>query len=146
MASLLNKLCTQYYDLSPLEFDQRRTVNPEYVKRLQVNKNWYLMQLRTRCIKDVKVGRECSELISRLDYDEIKDLMFSDDFNKAILTNCLQLGLDMCNDHLIRASTECLIRQIVLINSQLPRPPHQVSYFCYLFIYRRVTKGGLELT
>ncbi|XP_063922689.1 huntingtin isoform X2 [Zophobas morio] len=123
LSSLLNKLCTQYYDISPLEFDQKRCVNPGYIKKLQINKTWFLSQLRKKC-----TNKETVQLLSRLSYEELISFLKSGDFCKVLFKECLRLGLNSVGTSespLIRASVECLLDEVKKICDRIPQP-HQV--------------------
>jgi hypothetical protein len=130
LSSLLNKLCTQYYDISPLEFDQKRSVNPDYIKKLQINENWYLAQIRGKCN-----NKETAQLLCRLNYEELSRFMRNGDFYKGIFKECIQLGLNCTKrdkaeveSPLIKASVECLLDEVRKICDRVPEP-HQVLLF-----------------
>lgn len=129
MVSLLNKLSMQYYDLSPLEFVQRRIVNPEYIKRLKINKKWYLSQIQGR-YSETNIGRETAELLSHLEYNEIISFLSSSDFNKLCLQDCIKLGLKQHTfkeePTILKACAHCLLKDITSIITRIPTP-HQVS-------------------
>lgn len=141
LVSLLNKLSAQYYDLSPIELQQRRIVNAEYVKKLKINKKWYLSQIQSR-YDNVSVGRETAELLKELEYNEMISFMSSSGFNKFSLKYCFRLGLSQFhhnkfhNSDLIRASVDCLLKDITCIVSRITQT-HQVGYLsnCLLFIF-----------
>ncbi|CAG9829715.1 unnamed protein product [Diabrotica balteata] len=131
LVSLLNKLSVQFYDLSPIEFEQRRVVNPEYIKKLKIDRKWYLTQIQIK-YKDSNIGREMAELLSKLEYNEIVSFMSSSGFNKHNLKDCLRLGLigvdklktnGRCD--LLRASIDCLLKDISSVVCKIPEP-HQV--------------------
>ncbi|XP_018571399.1 huntingtin [Anoplophora glabripennis] len=131
LISLLNKLSMQYYDLSPLEFAQRRVVNPEYIKRLKINKKWYLSQIQGR-YSEANIGRETAKLLSHLEYNEIISFMSSSDFNKVCLQDCIKLGLKYFEQHnakeepaILKACSDCLLKDITSIVTRIPTP-HQV--------------------
>lgn len=123
----------QYYDLSPLEFAQRRIVNPEYIKRLKINKKWYLSQIQGR-YSEANIGRETAELLSHLEYNEIISFMSSSEFNKLCLQDCIKLGLKYFEQHtmkegpaILKACADCLLKDITSIVNRIPTP-HQVSW------------------
>ncbi|CAH1155948.1 unnamed protein product [Phaedon cochleariae] len=130
LVSLLNKLSVQYYDLTPIEFEQRRVVNPEYIKKLKINKKWYLSQIETK-YSDPTIAKETAQLLDKLEYSEILSCMSSSAFNKSCLRNCLRLGLTnvrkQAKSDLVRASTECLVKDIASLVAKMPCP-HQVIY------------------
>lgn len=127
LVSLLNKLSTQFYDLSPLELDQRRSVNPEYIKKLHINKTWYLSQITTKCRTNF-CGNELAELLSRLDYEELTLIMSHRDFNPLLLKNCIEYAMDLIKDDepvLLKASVFCLLKIVANFRGLFPKP-HQV--------------------
>ncbi|XP_008191527.2 huntingtin [Tribolium castaneum] len=112
LSSLLNKLCTQYYDISPLEFDQKRSVNPDYIKKLAIDKNWYLAQIREKCN-----SKETAQLLTRLDYEELCNFLRNADFSKVVFKECLRLGLDRNKtvEPLITATVTCLSEEVTTV-------------------------------
>ena len=141
MSSLLNKLCTQYYDISPLEFDQKRCVNPGYIKKLQINKTWFLSQLRKKC-----TNKETVQLLSRLSYEELISFLKSGDFCKVLFKECLRLGLNSVGTSespLIRASVECLLDEVKKICDRIPQP-HQVVVFLVKIGHNNAIVVGLQ--
>lgn len=126
LVGLLNKLSTQFYDLTPLEFDRRRSVNPEDIKGLQVNKEWYLKQMNNCC-------EEIAMLMNKLSYDEIISVISVNGFDKNWIESCLQLGVNgikksKLNEEppIVKASIYCLLNELASIRSKLPKP-HQVN-------------------
>ncbi|RZC38340.1 huntingtin-like [Asbolus verrucosus] len=127
LSSLLNRLCTQYYEVNPLELDQKRCVNPDYIKQLQINKSWYLSQIRGKCN-----SKETAQLLSCLNYEELKIFMENEDFNRAVFKECFRLGWCAIKKNqleeeppLIKASVECLLKEVADICERIPQP-HQV--------------------
>lgn len=132
VVSLLNKLSVHYYDLSPIEFEQRRIVKPEYIQKLKVDKKWYLSQIQTK-YNDSSIGRFMAELLNKIEYNEILSFMSSSGFNKNILRDCLRLGLVNLNKlranegcDLLRASIDCLLKDVSSIVFKIYEP-HQVN-------------------
>ncbi|XP_056637539.1 huntingtin [Diorhabda sublineata] len=130
LVSLLNKLSVQYYNLTPIEFEQRRIVDPDYIKKLNIDRNWYLNQIKSK-FKECSIGKEIAELLMKLEYTEIVGFMTSNEFNKQYLKDCLNLGLvntkkfqlDRCD--LLGASVDCILKEVSGIISRVPQP-HQV--------------------
>lgn len=119
LSSLLNKLCTQYYDISPLEFDQKRSVNPDYIKKLEINKSWYLAQIREKCN-----NKETAQLLTRLDYEELCNFLRNATFSKVVFKECLRLGLELKNGSeelaLITATVTCLLEEVTRVCEKNP--------------------------
>uniref|UniRef100_A0A1Y1K0T3 Huntingtin n=1 Tax=Photinus pyralis TaxID=7054 RepID=A0A1Y1K0T3_PHOPY len=131
LVSLLNRLATQYYDISPLEFDQSRAVNPEYIKNLQVNKAWYISQVKSRC-RSNKIEPEMGEVLSHLDYGDLLNIMSNKDFNVIVLKDCITWSVNFAKENhineepdLLRASINVLIKNVGNIRSLLPKS-HQI--------------------
>lgn len=140
LVSLLNKLSSQFYDLSPIEFDQRRVVNPADIKQLNVDKKWFLTQIQGR-YSESRLGMETAELLNKLEYSEVLSFMSSADFNKMCIKDCILLSLRDFNikklsqePDLLKASTDCLLKDITGIISRLPKP-HHVSLSPQLLLY-----------
>nr|CAI5834822.1 unnamed protein product [Callosobruchus analis] len=129
LVSLLNKLSVQHYDLNPIEFEQRRTVNPAHIKTLKINKKWYLSQIQAR-YDDVNVAKETAELLSRLEYNEMISFMSSSSFNKSCLKDCMMLGLQMNGkdeeSDIAKASVDCLVKDVTSVVSRITHPQQVV--------------------
>lgn len=131
MTSLLNKLATQYYDLSPLEFDQRRTVNPEYVKKLQINKAWYLSQVKSRC-RSGDQGPEIAQLLSLLESGDLAEVLRMKDFHPPILQECILWCIEQgssADTALFKSTVEVVLMGVRELRALFPKP-HQVSTYC----------------
>lgn len=133
LISLLNKLSTQFYDLSPVELDQRRSVNPDYIKKLHINKTWYQSQISTKC-RSASGGAEIAELLRHLEYDELMAVMSHRDFNPLLLKDCIEWACAEIRREglqeepvLLKASVECLLKIVVNLRGVFPKP-HQVSF------------------
>lgn len=132
LISLLNKLSSQFYDLSPVDLDQRRSVNPDYIKKLHINKSWYLSQVSTKC-RSTLCSSEVAELLSKLEFDELVSIMSHKDFNPLLLKDCIDWGTNSIKkEHLteepavLKASIHCLLKTVVYARSLFPKP-HQVK-------------------
>lgn len=129
---MLNKLASKYYDLSPLELDLGRNVNPESVHKIVTNKAWYLSQVKLRCCQNTYLGPESAELLNKLPYDDIIFIMSQKDFNKLILKDCIKLTLNIYDGEmteessLLKTTTEILIKHVLYLKSLVPKS-HQVS-------------------
>lgn len=135
--SLLNKLATYFYDHSPLELDQRRTVNPEYIKKLTINKSWYLSQVKSRCRTACSSGVAAS-LLADLEYDELVGIMSQRDFDKTVLKECILWGVREIKmkrlgeePALLKAAICCLLKEVAHARSLFPKP-HQVRQFFFM--------------
>ncbi|XP_076231541.1 huntingtin [Calliopsis andreniformis] len=148
LVSLLNRLSVQYYDLSPLEFDQCRPFNPSTVKSIQLDRNWFLSQVKLRCCNP-NAGyntSEAAQLLMDLDFEDCLSIFSSKEFNITILKPCIILGARMSVEKcqklefgvaqnekdfnfeaspLYNAVKQCLLEHIRYINELMPKP-HQV--------------------
>ncbi|XP_011641684.1 huntingtin isoform X2 [Pogonomyrmex barbatus] len=148
LVSLLNKLAVQYYDLSPLELDQCRPFNPSTVKSVQLDRNWFLSQVRLRCCH-ASAGNnpmELAQLLKDLDFDDCLSILSCKEFNLKILKHCVILGarltIEKCQklefgkaqsekdfyfdaSPLYVAAKQCLLEHIHYICELLPKP-HQI--------------------
>ncbi|XP_034181194.2 huntingtin [Osmia lignaria lignaria] len=95
LVSLLNKLGVQYYDLSPLELDQCRPFNPSTVKSIQLDRNWFLSQVKLRCCNPIASYNpsETAQLLKDLDFEDSLSILSSKEFNITILKACIILGV-----------------------------------------------------
>lgn len=148
LVSLLNKLAVQYYDLSPLELDQCRPFNPSTVKSIQLDRNWFLSQVRLRCCH-ASAGNnpmELAQLLQDLDFDDCLNILSCKEFNLKILKHCIILGarlsVERCQklefgqaqsekdfhfdaSPLYVAAKQCLLEHIHYICELVPKP-HQI--------------------
>ncbi|KAK4875471.1 hypothetical protein RN001_011893 [Aquatica leii] len=131
LVGLLNRLAIQYYDISPLEFNQTHNLNPEYIKNLQINKSWYVSQVKSKC-RCNKVDPEIAELLYNLYYEDLINIMANKDFNRLILKHSIMWSLNNIRENglenepdLLKASINCLIKNIVDVANLLPKS-HQV--------------------
>lgn len=137
----MNKLCTQFYDLTPIECKQNKAINPNHLKAIDINKNWYISQIKFNCY-NVNAGKEISELLMQLEYEDLESLMNSDEFNVHLLKECLKLAKNPMNgsylteeSHFFKASVNYLMKQIKNMMKQLP-PNHQVNaYYIIMLCY-----------
>ncbi|XP_032690213.1 huntingtin isoform X2 [Odontomachus brunneus] len=148
LISLLNKLAVQYYDLSPLELDQCRPFNPSTVKNIQLDRNWFLSQVKLRCCH-ASAGNnpiELAQLLKDLDFDDCLSILSCKEFNLKILKHCIILGarlsVERCQklefgkaqsekdfnfdaSPLYVAAKQCLLEHIRYICELMPKP-HQI--------------------
>ncbi|XP_012536228.1 huntingtin [Monomorium pharaonis] len=148
LVSLLNKLAVQYYDLSPLELDQCRPFNPSTVKSVQLDRNWFLSQVRVRCCHSSAGNNpmELAQLLKDLDFDDCLSILSCKEFNLKILKHCVILGarltIEKCQklefgkaqsekdfdfnaSPLYVAAKQCLLEHIHYICELVPKP-HQI--------------------
>lgn len=51
LVSILNKLGSQCFALSPLENDQARPLSPASIQQMKLDKEWYISQVKLRSVK-----------------------------------------------------------------------------------------------
>lgn len=138
LVSLLNKLSMHVYDLNLLDFNERRTVNPEHMKKLKINKSWYFEQVKAKCCGQTS-GPEAAEMLSKLTFEEQLEILSHEDFNKLVIKDCVLWAVNMikCDGwveepDLLKSSVICLLKDVSSVVNCLPRP-HQVMYrrSCY---------------
>lgn len=145
LVSLLNKLGVQYYDLSPLELDQCRPFNPSTVKSIQLDRNWFLSQVKLRCCNsNINYNlSEAAQLLKVLDFEDCLGILSSKEFNIAILKPCIILGVRMSVEKcqklefgvaqnekdfnfetspLYSAAKQCLLDHIHYVIDLMPKP------------------------
>lgn len=148
LVSLLNKLAVQYYDLSPLELDQCRPFNPSTIKSIQLDRNWFLSQVKLRCCHANASNNpmESAQLLKDLDFDDCLSILSCKEFNLKILKHCIILGarlsVEKCQklefgkaqsekdfnfdaSPLYVAAKQCLLEHIRYICELTPKP-HQI--------------------
>ncbi|XP_034944553.1 huntingtin [Chelonus insularis] len=94
LVDLINKVAVKFYDMSPLELDYCRPFNPQTVKNVLLNKQWFISQIKLRCNIQTSSSElsEFTKLLSRLDFQDCYDLLMSKDFNVHILEECIKLS------------------------------------------------------
>ncbi|XP_043476526.1 huntingtin [Leptopilina heterotoma] len=141
LVSLLNKLGEQYYDLSPLMLDQCRSFNPSTIKNIQIDRNWFLSQVKIRCCYSNSGFSESAQLLSNLNYEECVSIFSSKDFSIKILKECIKIGVrstvTMCQEQefnssgkvfdfiespLYSAAKESLLQHVKNLNELIPKP------------------------
>lgn len=103
--ALLNRLATQFYDMSPLELEHGRQFNPQTVKNLQLTKSWFMSQIKLRCCNlNVSFAElaESAKLLSHLDIVDCQEIFMSKEFDVRILGECMKLGLRLCLEENIK--------------------------------------------
>lgn len=98
-----------------MEFEQRRDLDPNNIRKLEIDRLWYLRQIQNR-FSDRFVRTETIQLLDCLEYNEIFNFMKTNYFNKSNFKDCLKFGLASSNDDkesvLLRATVECVLDQV----------------------------------
>lgn len=64
------------------------------IKDTTMNKEWYISIVKRKCFSTTAVGRECAQLLLKLDYDDIIAVFSAKEFNLGFLEDCLLLGIE----------------------------------------------------
>ena len=131
LSTLLNRVATDFFDLSPITGDDLRTFHPGSVSQVHLNREWLLGQIKVRCChpdnmnsKNVnfQLGRVCAEILNSLEEEnEILEIMSLKDFSNSLLASCLAFDAK-AKGPLYSASKKVLIRQVNTLVDSLPRP------------------------
>ncbi|KAK2585924.1 hypothetical protein KPH14_010508 [Odynerus spinipes] len=145
LVSLLNKLGVHFYDLSPLEPDLCRSFNPSIVKTIQLDRDWFLSQIKLRCChQNVTYNTpESAQLLSNLNFEDCLSIISSKEFDIAILKDCITLGVRLTVENcqkleleriqnetihnfeassLYTAAKQCLLEHVHNITELMPKP------------------------
>ncbi|XP_017781525.1 PREDICTED: huntingtin [Nicrophorus vespilloides] len=120
LVGLLNKLATLYYDSPPLCLDERRAINLNCIKKLNIHKDWYISIIQGRC-ETANKGVETAELLSKLSYEDVSNILRSKGFPKSVLKDCFNFG----GEELLKVCSDYLFAEIKRIREAMPTP-HQV--------------------
>ena len=130
LSTLLNRVATDFFDLSPITGDDLRTFHPGSLSQVQLNREWLLGQIKVRCCHpdnvtknaNLQSGRVCAEILHSLeDENEILEIMSLKDFSLSLLASCLAFDAN-AKGPLYSASKKVLIRQVNTLVDALPRP------------------------
>lgn len=75
-------------------------------------------------------------LLNKLEYDEIVNIISSNEFNKCYIEKCIELGVDNIKKlqleeepPIIKACIYSLLNNLAEIRSKLPKPHQVINYF-----------------
>ena len=94
LVSLLNRLAVSFYDLSPIELSDGRKFNPGSVSGVELDKAWYLGQVKRSCCSS-SPPQECARLLANISFSDIMLVMTAKDFNVQVLEECLLQGITL---------------------------------------------------
>ena len=94
LVALLNRLAVSFYDLSPLELSDGRKFNPGSVSGVELDKSWYLAQVKRSCCTN-SPPQECARLLANINFSDIMLIMTAKDFNLRVLEECLLQGITL---------------------------------------------------
>ncbi|KAL0860804.1 hypothetical protein ABMA27_009348 [Loxostege sticticalis] len=96
----LNSLASSVHDLSPLDLSQDRAINPQHIVTTNVDGNWLLNQVKSRCCQidcsSPKVAKhnELALLLSNLSKEDLTAVMSCPEFDKKLLSPCFKVACD----------------------------------------------------
>lgn len=126
LVGLLNRLCNEYYDLSPIEGEEIRVFHPETISNLKADQDWFISQVKQRVCNSHTSGEVCADLLAHLDYDVILNILNQKDFKPSVLVHCFnhskRIGFATEKAFFIDAATETLFQSIRDITDNLPKP------------------------
>ena len=93
LVSLLNRLAVSFFDLSPVEMGEGRKFSPGSVCSVELDKVWFLGQVKRFCCSAAAAPRECARLLANLRFSDIMLIVTAKDFNLRILEECLVQGI-----------------------------------------------------
>ncbi|KAJ8686955.1 hypothetical protein QAD02_022749, partial [Eretmocerus hayati] len=94
LIGLLNKLATSHYDLEILDQSQTVPFEPSEVKKIKLDRAWFLSQVKSRCSSPcVSYGcQESAWLLSHLSFEECIEILSSEIFDVELLQECVIVG------------------------------------------------------
>ncbi|KAF9409856.1 hypothetical protein HW555_010889 [Spodoptera exigua] len=96
----LNSLASSVFDLSPLDLSQDRAINPQYIVTTNVDNNWLLNQVKSRCCQnDCKTPKalkqnDLAHLLSNLPKEDLATIMACPEFDRKILNPAFRIACD----------------------------------------------------
>ncbi|XP_072936083.1 huntingtin [Epargyreus clarus] len=96
----LNALASTIFDLSPLDLSQDRAINAHYILTTNVDENWLLSLIKSRCCqRDSSVFKlskqsDLARLMSKLSKEDLTTVMMCSEFDRRILYSCFKVACD----------------------------------------------------
>ncbi|KAG6462187.1 hypothetical protein O3G_MSEX013107 [Manduca sexta] len=96
----LNSLASSVFDLSPLDLSQDRAINPQYIVTTNVDSNWLMNQVKSRCCQSPcylpreSTQGELAQLLSNLSYEDLMSVMSCQEFNRKLLGTCFKVACE----------------------------------------------------
>ena len=123
MANFVNRVATDFFDLSPITGDDLRTFHPGSLSQVHLNREWLLGQIKVRCchpdnmtknLVNLQSGKVCNaQILNSLDNEnEILEIMTLKDFSVSLLSSCLAFDTAKNKGPLYTASKKVLISHI----------------------------------
>ncbi|XP_041985171.1 huntingtin-like [Aricia agestis] len=92
----INALASTVFDLSPLDLNQDRAINPHYIHTTNVDGQWLVNQIKSRCCQKDDTSKHyylaCS--LAKLSSEDITTIMSCPEFDRQILKSCFQISCD----------------------------------------------------
>jgi huntingtin len=98
LIGLLNRLAVSFYDLSPVEMGVEgggRKFSPGTICSVELDKAWFVGQVKRLCCSPAASPRECARLLANLRFSDIMLIVTAKDFNLRILEECLVQGVSL---------------------------------------------------
>ncbi|XP_052745094.1 huntingtin isoform X2 [Bicyclus anynana] len=96
----LNALASTVFDLSPLDLSQDRAINAQYIVTTNVDSNWLLNQIKSRCCQvdctapKVSMHTDLANLLSTLPLEALTNIMTCPEFDRKILSACFKVACE----------------------------------------------------
>ncbi|KAJ8709611.1 hypothetical protein PYW08_009615 [Mythimna loreyi] len=96
----LNTLASSVFDLSPLDLSQDRAINPQYIVTTNIDGNWLLNQVKSRCCQaDCSIPKslkqnELALFLSNLSKEDLTTVMACPEFDRKILNPAFGIACD----------------------------------------------------
>ncbi|XP_026728921.1 uncharacterized protein LOC113494697 [Trichoplusia ni] len=96
----LNSLASSIFDLSPLDLSQDRAINPQYIITTNVDNNWLLNQVKSRCCQTVCTTprildqKELAHFLSNLPKEDLITVTSCPEFDRKILKPAFKIACD----------------------------------------------------
>ncbi|XP_034837246.2 huntingtin isoform X1 [Maniola hyperantus] len=96
----LNALASTMFDLSPLDLSQERAINTHYIVTTDVDSNWLLNQIKSRCCQadctmpKVSKHTDLAHLLSNVSFEDLTTIMTCSEFDRKILSACFKVACE----------------------------------------------------
>jgi len=95
LVGLLNRLAVSFFDLSPVDMGEGRKFSPGSISSVELDKAWFLAQVKRSCCTTGAAPRACAKLLSNLRFSDIMLVLTAKDFKLPILEECLVQGISL---------------------------------------------------
>ncbi|CAK1541208.1 unnamed protein product [Leptosia nina] len=101
LVSELNALASSIFDLSPLDLAQERVVNPHSILTTNIDHQWLLLQVKTRCCQrdqtrlKIPTYKNLANLLLKLPLEDLTSVMSCSEFDRNIVGACFDVTCDI---------------------------------------------------